>query len=40
MDDDENYSTVQEAIYIRKGGQVTSPNRRSLSGGPEVAMIS
>ena len=31
--DDLNYSTLQEAIYIREGDQVTTLNGRSPWGG-------
>jgi hypothetical protein len=38
-DEDESYPALWEAIYIREIGQVTTLNRRSLSGGPEGTAI-
>jgi hypothetical protein len=34
-DEDVNYTTLQKALYIGEGGQVTTPIGRSPSGGPE-----
>jgi hypothetical protein len=39
MDEDENYPTLRKAIYIGEIGQVTTPNGRSPSGGPEGTAI-
>jgi hypothetical protein len=36
MDDHQNYPTLPKDIYIGRIGQVTTLNRRSLSGGPAV----
>ena len=38
-DEDESYPALREAIYIREIDQVTTLNRRSLSGGPKGTAI-